>query len=134
MRRLIRQGEHEINHILSGEDEILPSSGFAVTVMHAVRRQAAAPPPIPFPWKRALPGLLGAGLAVALILAEGVMAIARFGRTSATAQSSSPLPSLMPLVFHGRTESAAIWAALALLVTLVSVKFSMRLATDRAQG
>jgi len=38
------------------EEEILPSSGFAASVMEAVRREAAAPPPIPFPWKRGLPG------------------------------------------------------------------------------
>ena len=31
------------------EEEILPSSGFAASVMEAVRREAATPPPIPFP-------------------------------------------------------------------------------------
>ena len=40
---------------LSNEDAILPSSGFAASVMDAVRREALAPPPLPFPWKRALP-------------------------------------------------------------------------------
>jgi hypothetical protein len=131
MRRLIRHDEDEIDRILSGEDEILPSSGFAVSVMDTVRREAAAPPPIPFPWKRALPGLVAAGLALALVLVAGMVAIARLGRESTAAQFSTSLPSGMPPVFHGGIESAVIWTAMALLAALVSVKLSMRLASGR---
>jgi len=133
MSRLIRHEEDEMNRILSREDEILPSSGFAVSVMDAVRREAAAPPPIPFPWKRAVPGLVAAGLAAVLVLAAGVVAIGQLGRTSTSAQFSTPvsLPSLMPSIFHGGMESAASWTVLALLVTFVSVKLSMRLASGR---
>ena len=46
----------DLDHILSEGQDILPSSGFVGSVMDAVRYEAAAPPPIPFPWKRALPG------------------------------------------------------------------------------
>ena len=127
IRRLI--GDEEIDRVLSRDDEILPSSGFAVSVMDAVRREAAAPPPIPFPWKRALPGLVVAGFALALVLVAIVVAIAR--RASITPQFSMPLPSVMPPIFHGGIESAAIWTALALLVAFVSVKFSMRMASGR---
>src|SRR5208282_839135 len=109
MRRLIRPDEDEVDRILSREDEILPSSGFAVSVMDAVRREAAAPPPIPFPWKRALPGLVAAGLALSLILVAGVTVIAQLGRASTTAQFSTSLPSVVPPIFHGGMESAAIW-------------------------
>jgi len=130
MRRLIRPDEDEVDRILSREDEILPSSGFAVSVMDAVRREAAAPPPIPFPWKRALPGLVAGGLALAVVLVTGIVAIVQVGRTSTAAQFS--LPSGMPPIFHGGIESAAIWTAMALLATLVSVKLSMRLASGRA--
>jgi hypothetical protein len=137
MRRLIEDDENQINRILSREDEILPSSGFAVSVMDAVRREAAAPPPIPFPWKRAVPGLVVAGLAAVLALVAGVVAIGQLGRTSTSAQFPSflslplSLPSLMPINFHGGMESAASWTVLALLVTFVSVKLSMRLASGR---
>ena len=131
MRRLIRPDEDEIDRILSREDEILPSSGFAVSVMDAVRREAAAPPPIPFPWKRALPGLVAGGLALAVVLVAGIAAIVQLGRTSTTAQFSTSLPIGMPPIFHGGIESAAIWTAMALLATLVSVKLSMRLASVR---
>lgn len=123
--------EDEMNRILSGADEILPSSGFAVSVMEAVRREAAAPPPIPFPWMRALPGLVVGGLALMLVLVAGVVAIARLGRVATTAQFSMRLPSVMPPIFHGGMESAASWTVLALLAALVSVRLSMRMATGR---
>lgn len=131
MRRLIQHDENEIDRILSREDEILPSSGFAVSVMAAVRSEAAAPLPIPFPWKRALPGLVIGGIALTGVLVAGIVAIVQLGKASTTAQLSTSLPSVMPPIFHGGTESAAIWTAMALLMTLVSVKLSMRLASGR---
>jgi hypothetical protein len=42
----------EIDRWLSEDDVIVPASGFTEGVMDAVRREAAAPPPIPFPWTR----------------------------------------------------------------------------------
>jgi hypothetical protein len=127
--RWIGNDEDEMNRILSREDEILPSSGFTVSVMDAVRREAAAPPPIPFPWKRALPGLAVGGLMLVLVLRALVVAIAHAGKV--TDPHSMALPSGMPPLFHGGIESAATWAALALLTALVSVKLSMRLGPGR---
>ena len=134
MRRLTEHDEGEINRILSREDEILPSSGFAVSVMDAVRREAAAPPPIPFPWKRALPGLVLGGFALALVFVTVVVAIAQLIRASTSAQFSMSLPSVTTPIFglQRNLEIAAIWTVLALLVTFVSVKLSMRLASGRA--
>jgi hypothetical protein len=128
MKRLL--GNEEIDRILSREDEILPSSGFAISVMDAVRREAAAPPPIPFPWKRALPGLVVAGLALVLVLVAGIAAIAQLMRTSTTPQFSISLPSVPP-IFQGNLEHAVIWTVLALIVALASVKLSMRLGSGR---
>ena len=128
MRRLTEHDEAEINSILSREDEILPSSGFTVSVMDAVRREAASPPPIPFPWKRALPGLVVAGLALVLILIRVIAAIAQLGKATTPPLSMPPVP---PPIFHGGLGSAAIWTMLALLVALVSVKLSMRVASGR---
>jgi len=121
--------EDEMNRILSQADEILPSSGFAASVMDAVRREAAAPPPIPFPWKRALPGLAVGGLMLVLVLRALLVAMAH--AVKVTAPQFMSLPSGMPPLFHGGIESAAIWAALALLTALVSVKLTMRLAFSR---
>jgi hypothetical protein len=135
VRRSVSKEEDEMHRILSHEDEILPSSGFAVSVMEAVRREAAAPPPIPFPWKRALPGLVAGGLAVALALAAGVVAIAQLGRASTAPQLSMSLPSILPPILGSGLQhnlaGAASWTVLALLLALVSVKLSMRLASGR---
>jgi hypothetical protein len=131
MRRLTGHDEDEIDRILSREDEVLPSSGFAVSVMDAVRREAAAPPPIPFPWKRALPGLVVGAFVLALVLVAGVVAIAQLGMASASAQFSTSLLSVSPPTLHGGIGSSAIWTAMALLVAWVSVKLSMRVASSR---
>ena len=48
----------DLDRILSRQETIVPSSGFAARVMEAVEQEAVAPPPIPFPWRRALPGLV----------------------------------------------------------------------------
>lgn len=125
MRRYIGNDEGEMDRILSREEEILPSSGFALSVMDAVRREAAAPPPIPFPWRRALPGLVVGIGAVALVLVAIMRAIALLGGTRATHFSMS-VPSV-PSLFNAGIESAAIWTALAMLTAFVSVKISMRL-------
>jgi len=127
MRRYMENDEGEIDRILSREDEILPSSGFSVSVMDAVRREAAVPMPIAFPWRRALPGLVVAGFVLAVVLVQGVVAMVQLAKTSTAARFSMPLPSVTPSIFGGGLESAAIWTGLALLMAFVAVKFSMRL-------
>jgi hypothetical protein len=143
--RWISNQEDDMNRILSREDEILPSSGFAASVMDAVRREAAAPPPIPFPWKRAMPGLVVAVLALAAALVAGVVSMAQLAKSSTTQQFSVSLPSVLPSVvgfgfgfgsgsgfaLQRNLEYAGICTVLALLVTWMSVKLSMRLAVGR---
>jgi hypothetical protein len=122
----------EVDRMLSspGKDEILPSSGFALAVMDAVRREAAAPPPIPFPWRRALPGMIVAGLVFVLALISLVVLIVHLP-ASTIPQVSASLPSSAQLGLHEDIELATKWTALALLLAFVSVKLSMRLAASR---
>jgi hypothetical protein len=131
MKRLTGHDDGEINRILSQEDEILPSSGFAASVMDAVRREAVALPPIPFPWKRAMPGLVAGGVALALLVAAVVVAFSQFGGAPRAPQLSPPSGSALALLFQGSLHSAATWTAVALLITFVSVKLSMRLASGK---
>ena len=56
-----------LDRILLERDPLLPSSGFAASVLEAVQQQTAAPAPIPFPWRRALPGLAVLMLALAIV-------------------------------------------------------------------
>jgi hypothetical protein len=114
-----------LDRILSSEDQIVPSSGFAASVMDAVRREAATPPPIPFPWKRALPGFALGVVALATLLLVGFAL--RGPAAPADATSAYTLPQLLAA---GRVAAAKAdgdgWAALAILLTLASVFFSLR--------
>ena len=118
----------ELDRILSAEEELVPSSGFVRNVMDAVRLEASAPPPIPFPWKRALPGLVLCGLAV---IAACGMALLRSDspRVPQTLSPSifSTVSSGLSELFHAANASGLSWIILALLLTLVSVKLSLRL-------
>jgi hypothetical protein len=62
----------EIERILANGDTIAPSAGFLTSVMEAVEREAAALPPLAFPWSRALPGLLAAIAAFAVAIWHGI--------------------------------------------------------------
>lgn len=125
--------DDELDRVLSMQDELQPSSGFAASVMEAVRREAAAPPPIPFPWKRAWPGLVVAGLALVVLVAVEVL---QPSRGLIHPQFSMSLPSLLTPISGGTgsgwprsLESAMIWTGLALAGAWATVKVTMRLAS-----
>ena len=107
--------DDELDRILSEEPDIAPSSGFASSVMDAVRHQALTPPPIPFPWKRALPGLGAWGIALVLVF------------TMARSTAASPAPAWFTSPLTATHVTAAGLIILALLLSLASVKLSMRL-------
>jgi hypothetical protein len=113
--------DEDLDHVLSTEQEIIPSSGFVGSVMDAVRRETSAPPPIPFPWKRALPGLFAASCALVPIVAIGV-------EPFAPGAEAQPLPvqlmSAFALVLQVWKTIDASWIALTLILSLALVKFS----------
>jgi len=109
----------DLDRVLLRETEIVPSSGFARSVMAAVRREAAAPPPIPFPWKRALPGLTA--FAVAIVLA--------FRETAPSASSlaqSHWADGVLRMVGEVQATGAG-WALLAMLMTGAGLKLTWEL-------
>ena len=55
-----------LDRILLERDLLPPSSGFAASVLDAVQSQASSP--IPFPWKRALPGFAALLLTLAIVV------------------------------------------------------------------
>jgi hypothetical protein len=110
-----------IDRILSSDGELVPSSGFLASVMDRVREEAAAPPPIPFPWKRALPGmLLAAG-----VFGWGAFQLFRF-LPQAMQQVSFASPHLPVLAAHDLAQAG--WIALACVLALISWLFAKRLA------
>lgn len=113
--------DDELDRILSQEEDIVPSSGFAGGVMDAVRNQASTPPPIPFPWRRAIPGLVAWALALGSLIAVVV-------RSGASAADRA---AIVHAVEAAQTSGAG-WIALALLASFVSVVVSMRLTGGRS--
>ncbi len=113
----------KLDRILTAEEELVPSSGFVASVMEHVREEAAAPEPIPFPWKRAVPGAV---LAVGGVAWIGVQ-VARQGLTHLPDLGSPvELWAHVPLQMTGTLESAG-WVAAALGVSLLSWLLARRM-------
>ena len=106
----------DLDRMLGHEPEIVPSSGFTALVINAVRVQAQAPPPIPFPWKRALPGIAAAVLSLLWIVFSCVAVFSSKGIGAAEVLS---VPAGLQPLWH-----AASWVLIALVTTMVSLLFS----------
>ncbi len=122
--------QDELDRTLSGEADIVPSSGFVSSVMAAVHREASAPPPIAFPWKRALPGL-AAGAVAFLVM---IMVLAKNFRPAASVTTSSIQDRALPIlarVSDLETMYGIGWVILAILVTLACVILSVRVTTGK---
>jgi hypothetical protein len=121
------QEQHDdLDCILSDEQEILPSSGFAASVMESVRQEASAPPPIPFPWKRALPGLVASCL---LLVALVCLVHAQLQQGAAASLPSSAWVSIFSGTIEASMRHGAHWILAALFLAVAPVKFAMRLAS-----
>jgi hypothetical protein len=114
-----------IDTILANEDTLIPSSGFLAHVMERVQEEAtvAAPPPIPFPWKRFLPGFILA----AAVLGLGAVETVQYTIRSA---GSFTLPEvhLSSALAASRPAENAAWIAGSLVVSVAAWLFSRRLA------
>ena len=120
----------DIDRMLSSEDGILPSSGFVASVLAAVRREAATPPPIPFPWTRAWP--VAAAAAIALGGAPTVIWYDVAHRVAASSGGGPVSASSIESLARVGAGSGAHWLMLAVALTLASVTASKRLAAGRA--
>jgi len=118
----------DLDRILSTEQEIIPSSGFLAGVMDAVRRDAAVLPPIPFPWKRALPGLCATGIAMVSVLIAGSVLLIQ---GSTNQRLLAKLPTAFASILEVWNALDASWIALALVLSFVSVRLSMRSASRK---
>jgi hypothetical protein len=107
--------DEDIDLMLARRDDMVPSSGFTASVMDAVTREATATPPIQFPWRRALPGL-------GWCLAVGIAFISMGPGSSGALPPESGALDLSPVL------GGAVWTSAALVVSLVSVALSIRVA------
>jgi hypothetical protein len=116
------QTDHEaIDAILTGEEKLIPSSGFLAATMERVREEAAMPKPIPFPWLRALPGIV---VVVAII---GWCGYELVRAVLATSQETSNTQLHVTTAAWSALEPAG-WVAVALAASLLSWLLSRRLA------
>lgn len=113
-----------LHRALAGEDELLPSSGFVAGVMERINAEAAAPPPIPFPWKRVLPGFVLCAGALGWGGVELVRVCIDALHYSAQASESLPMGSAESLHNLG-------WIALALGAALAGWITARRIGGDR---
>jgi len=116
--------DDEIERILDGEDEILPSSGFAASVMEAVHRDVITLPPLGFPWRRAMPGV------VALLAAYG-MATWRFIVALNNKTPNALFDEQLQQLFGVSMRSEIQWVIIAIALTIVSVLLPLRLMRGR---
>jgi hypothetical protein len=117
-----------IDRILASDDPLVPSSGFVASVMERVRDEAAAPPPIPFPWKRALPGIVLVAGTIGWLIYEFIR-IALAGTFSGALSGILTSPIAMPHIPAAAQQALipALWTALALVLSLASWALSRRL-------
>ena len=113
--------QSRIDAILASEEDLIPSSGFLASVMESVREESRLPQPIPFPWKRIVPGILLTGG----ILAWCVVELFRYVLPAVNWVS---LIQPQQLAAYQRPLEQAGWVALALGVSLLSWLWSRHLA------
>jgi hypothetical protein len=109
-----------IDRILATEGPLIATSGFLASVMERVREEASAPQPIPFPWKRVVPGMLF----VAGVFGWGAFKLIRQGLPEMGSISLAP-PNLPAAAIQPAEQTG--WVAVALGISLLSWLLSRRL-------
>jgi hypothetical protein len=112
--------QERLDRILAEEEQLTPSSGFVASVMERVRDEAAAPKPIPFPWKRIAPAIVLMAGALLWCAVELVRRGLPEVRMDVFAGSNLPAAMVQPVMDAG-------WVAVALGVSLFSWLLSRRL-------
>ena len=107
--------------ILASEEPILPSSGFLAAVMERVQEAASVPKPIPFPWKRALPGFV----LIAAVFGWGSVELVRWG-ASTMMGASLAVPHVSIAMSQPMVQAG--WVAVAAGVSLASWLLARKLA------
>ena len=114
--------DEQIDGIMSAEEALAPSAGFAAAVMEAVLRESSAPPPIPFPWRRAVGLLFVAGLALAFALA-GLVALVTAGPSVSPVDPWSAAVAERIMPFFNTTTA---WLLAVVVLTFASATLPSR--------
>ncbi|HEY2470980.1 MAG TPA: hypothetical protein VGI45_24510 [Terracidiphilus sp.] len=109
-----------LDRILGAEEGLAPTSGFVSSVMDRVRQEAATPAPIPFPWKRVLPGMIVAAVGL-------VWCVVRLAQAYAASPGAPIYIPLHPTAPMAASLESAGWVVAALSVSLLSWLLARRL-------
>ncbi len=121
--------DRALGEALSDErDSILPSLGFADSVMAAVASQG--PEPLRFPWKRALPGLIAGVAALIGFTGADLWVLKRMPAMAHATPALDWQAILEPIVQHAVSPNTA-WTVAALLIPLVALWLTRRLLFSR---
>lgn len=116
---------NRLDQVLTTEEPLVPSSGFAAGVMERIADEAArSHKPLAFPWRRVLPGiiLLVPGLAyLAYQLFKGL------GTASVTQASSSAPMFATTIAFNPQYTQMLLWLAGAAALTFITWRITQRL-------
>ena len=116
-------------HLSGASEQLEPSSGFVLSVMESVQAEAAAPPPIPFPWRRALPAFVLALCGMAVLV--GLVLRAAGSGAAGTAHAQS-MPSLLHSLvasaqFFTGSQATLCWVVVAACLSVAAIAASFRL-------
>jgi hypothetical protein len=105
-------------------DRALATSSDSMT---AVYREASAPAPLAFPWKRAIPGIGAVVVAAALLIA----AVVSFFHSALTRSAPAvfDLQRIANPLTHHATD--ALWLSVSLVLSLACLLFCRRLVSPR---
>ncbi|NNE36128.1 MAG: hypothetical protein HKN13_12880 [Rhodothermales bacterium] len=113
----------DIDDILSNEKLITPSPDFLASVMRAVRRQAATLPPLKFPWRRALPGIVATFVAIIRAVWDMVGFV---NEPDVVASFKEQLHQFAEVA----SQFGVQWIVLAVAITVVSLMLSISLVSS----
>ncbi|HEX4312194.1 MAG TPA: hypothetical protein VHZ25_19335 [Acidobacteriaceae bacterium] len=114
--------------LTADHDSILPSSGFAGSVMNAVSAEAAAPAPLTFPWKRALPGVAVGCVVLGVVLVSIILGFLRRLHTPVVASSVNARALFAPMEHY--VNGGAVWFAVCLAISGACLLFCRRLVSS----
>ena len=123
--------DSQLDHALCAEsDTILPSSGFAGRVLSAVLVEG--PEPLPFPWKRAWPGIVSGAILCACVLIALVRTMQPLlaSATHATSAPGAELALIAPIL-HSGTSPDVVWPLAALAIPLACLLLVRRILPGR---
>ncbi|HEY1500760.1 MAG TPA: hypothetical protein VGF88_14360 [Acidobacteriaceae bacterium] len=115
--------------LFADHDSILPSSGFAASVMSAVQAEAAAPAPLAFPWKRALPGLAVGAVVVVTVIVSVFLGFLRRLHAPVAGSPVDVRELLTPLAHLA--NGGAFWVTVSLAISGACLLFCRRLLSPR---